>query len=76
MVKIKALILILILIFVLSGCNKENTISGNSLELNDLKECCKFIDENGELKSCLLRENYSCDLCKQFCEPKNETAGI
>ncbi|MBU1855140.1 MAG: hypothetical protein KKF89_05445 [Nanoarchaeota archaeon] len=43
--------------------NNENL----EIQKNELKECCSFVNSNGELKSCFALERFSCDYCNNFC---------
>ena len=35
----------------------------------EIKECCKYLDEGGNEKTCSIFREYSCDNCKSLCEP-------
>tara|TARA_Y100000310_G_scaffold329665_1_gene399932 strand:+ start:461 stop:709 length:249 start_codon:yes stop_codon:yes gene_type:complete len=35
----------------------------------NLKECCSYLDKEGNEKTCSIFVEYSCDNCKPLCEP-------
>jgi hypothetical protein len=38
-----------------------------SIDRNELKECCVYLDQNNEEKTCSIIKEYSCDVCKPKC---------
>ncbi|MBU1111304.1 MAG: hypothetical protein KJ896_00875 [Nanoarchaeota archaeon] len=65
-------LIFLALLFLIKNYN-ENIIGdsgGESLELENLKVCCEYLDENGETKSCSILNDprYDCEkLCSSRC---------
>lgn len=39
------------------------------IPIENLKECCSYLDEEGNEKTCSIFVKYSCDNCKPLCEP-------
>jgi len=37
------------------------------IQKDELKECCSFIDEKGDEKSCFALGSFSCDYCNAVC---------
>jgi len=61
---IVALIFISLLILVKNY--NENIIGaaeGDNINLEDLKVCCEYVNEEGETKTCSIRNRYDCSLC-------------
>ena len=46
---------------------ETENIEDIEIEESDLEQCCSFIDENGNEKSCYAMKNFGCDYCNSAC---------
>jgi len=37
------------------------------MNLSELKVCCTYLDEQGDEKSCIIKERFNCSLCESRC---------
>ena len=67
------MILLSSFLFFSEGLHKKALTSRSEEQLiipkENLKECCKYLDENGNEKTCSIFIEYSCDNCKPLCAP-------
>jgi len=66
------IILIIISLLILVKNYNENIVGDDTtdsftLEKEDLKFCCEYINDDGGKKTCSVLKKYSCDLCTTRC---------
>lgn len=65
-------ILVIVSLLILIKNYNENIVGEGKIDTielykEDMKECCKYIDEDGKEKTCSVLLKYSCDLCASRC---------
>lgn len=47
----------------------SNIVKGENVDIKktELRECCSFINKEGNNKSCYVMERFSCDYCSEIC---------
>ena len=59
-------------LFLSEGVHKQALTSRTEEQLiipkENLKDCCNYLDENGNEKTCSIFIEYSCDNCNSLCE--------